>query len=49
MGKVKLGLYFYLTADILTHVLQKCSMSSPLHMNVVQPAEYVCLQWQPEG
>ena len=30
MGKVKVGLYFYLTADILTKVIQKCSLSSPL-------------------
>ena len=30
MGKVKTGLYYYLTADILTKVLQKCSFSSPL-------------------
>ena len=30
MGKVKVDLYFYLIADILTKVLQKCSFSSPL-------------------
>ena len=30
MGKVKVGLYFYLTADILAKGLQKCSLSSPL-------------------
>ena len=30
MGKVKIGFYFYLTADILTKVFQKCSLSSPL-------------------
>ena len=30
MGKVKVGHLFCLTADILTKVLQKCSMSSPL-------------------
>ena len=30
MGKLKIGLYCYLTADILTKVLQKCSLSSPL-------------------
>ena len=30
MGKVKIEIYFYLTADILTKVLQKCSLSSPL-------------------
>ena len=29
-GKVKVGLYFFLTADILTKVLQKCFLSSPL-------------------
>ena len=30
MGKVKVGLCFYLTADILTKKIQKCSWSSPL-------------------
>ena len=30
LGKVEIGLYCYLTADILTKVLQKCSLSSPL-------------------
>ena len=30
MGKVTIGHYCYLTADILTRVLQKCSLSSPL-------------------
>ena len=30
MGKVEIGIYCYLTADILTKVLQKCSSSSPL-------------------
>ena len=30
MGKVKVGLYCYLIADILTKVLQRCSLSSPL-------------------
>ena len=30
MGKVKIGIYCYLTVDILTKVLQKCSLSSPL-------------------
>ena len=30
MGKVEIGIYCYLTADILTKVLQKCSLSSPL-------------------
>ena len=29
-GKMKIGTYCYLTADILTEVLQKCSLSSPL-------------------
>ena len=27
MGKVKVGLYCYLIADILTKVLQRCSLS----------------------
>ena len=30
MGKVKVGLYLYLTVDILTKVFRKCSLSSPL-------------------
>ena len=30
MGKVKIGIYYCLTADILTKVLQKCSLGSPL-------------------
>ena len=30
MGKVKGGLYFYSTADILTEVFQKCPLSRPL-------------------
>ena len=30
MGKVEIGIYCYLTTDILTKVLQKCSLSSPL-------------------
>ena len=29
MGKVTVGLYFYLTTDILTKVFQKCSLSRP--------------------
>ena len=30
MGKVKVGLYFYLIADILTKVFLNCSLSGPL-------------------
>ena len=30
MGKVKVGIYCYLTADVLTEVLQKWPLSSPL-------------------
>ena len=30
MGKVEIGIYCYLTVDILTKVLQKCSLSRPL-------------------
>ena len=30
MGKVEIGIYFCVTANILTKVLQKCSWSSPL-------------------
>ena len=32
MGKVEIGIYFCVTADILTNVLQKCSWSSPLQI-----------------
>ena len=30
MGKVEIGIYFCVTADILTKVLLKCFWSSPL-------------------
>ena len=30
MGKVEIGIYLYVTADILTKDLQKCSWSGPL-------------------
>ena len=30
MGKVEIGIYCYLTADIMTKVLQKCFLGSPL-------------------
>ena len=30
MGKVEIGIYFWVTADILTKVLLKCFWSSPL-------------------
>ena len=30
MGKVEIGIYFCVTADILTKVLQKCSRGSTL-------------------
>ena len=33
MGKVEIGIYCYLAADILTSVLQKRSLSSPLANN----------------
>ena len=51
MGKVKVGLYFYLTADILTKVLQKCSLSksSMKYMYFVQIDESDWLPWQPKG
>ena len=29
LGKMKIGIYCYLTADILTNVLQKCFLSGP--------------------
>ena len=41
MGKVKVGLYFYLIADILTKVFQKCSLSS-LHMKFSKPLDLIC-------
>ena len=45
MGKVKIGPYFYLTADILTKVLQKCSLSSPLQniSFLFKPLNCICL------
>ena len=30
MGKVKIGIYYYLIVNILIKVLQECSLSSPL-------------------
>ena len=30
MGKVEIGIYFCVTADILTNILLKCFWSSPL-------------------
>ena len=35
MGKVKVGLYFYLIADIFTKVFQKCFLSSPLNIRIL--------------
>ena len=50
MGKVKVGLYYYLIADILTKVLHRCSLSSPLpNMNFVQTSEFDWLPWQLKG
>ena len=40
MGKVKIDIYCYLTADILTKVLQKCSFTK--HINFVQTSEFGC-------
>ena len=48
MGKVEIGIYFCVTADILTKVLQKCSLSSP-HMNFVKITDFEWLPWQPKG
>ena len=42
-GKSEVGLYFYLTADILTKVIEE---SSTKHMNFVQIAEFDWLPWQ---
>ena len=30
MGEMKIGIYCYLIADILTKLFQKCSLSGPL-------------------
>ena len=53
MGKVKVVLYFYLTADILTKVLQKCSLRSPHQQYEFCPADLTAdfdlLPWQPKG
>ena len=51
MGNVKTILYCYLTADIVTRVLQKCSLSRPLP-NIfcfVQSSEFDWLPWQQKG
>ena len=46
MGKNENSIYCYLTADILTKVLQKCSWSSPLpHIH----PKFDWLPWQPKG
>ena len=34
MGKMKIGIYFYFSADILTKVFLKCLMSGPLRGRV---------------
>ena len=45
MGKVKIGPYFYLTTDILTKVLQKCSLSRlNWHGHILKIAILVPLQ-----
>ena len=51
MGKVEIGIYFCVTADILKKVSQKCFWSSPLPtiMNFVQIAYFDWLPWQPKG
>ena len=50
MGKVEIGFYFCVTADILTKVLLKCFWSNPLpnYMNFVQIADFAWLPWQPK-
>ena len=52
MGKMKNDLYCfycYLTAGILTNVLQEYSFSSPLQNIIfVQTSEFQCLPWQPK-
>ena len=51
MGKVKVGIYFYLTADILTKVFTEVflEVSSTKYMNFVQTAKFDWLPWQQKG
>ena len=48
MGKVEIGIYFCVTADILTKVLQKCSWSSPLQTIWILSKLLVLIGWQPK-
>ena len=50
MGKVEVGLYFYLTADILKTFFRNVPWEVLYqHMNFVQTAEFNWLPWQPKG
>ena len=49
MGKVEIGIYFYVTADILKKVLTEMCLSSTNHMNFVQIADFDWLPWQLKG
>ena len=48
MGKVEIGIYFCVTADILTKVLQFLEKSSTNDMNFVQIVNFDWLPWQPK-
>ena len=43
-GELKIGIYCYLTADILKNVLQKCFLSSPLPniSGLAKPLNLIC-------
>ena len=50
MEKVEIGIYCYLTADILTKVLQNVPEKSSTNcMNFVQTTEFDWLPWQLKG
>ena len=50
MGKVKIGIYCYLTADILTKFSQKCSVSFPLPNTPFCCSLLICLvTMEPNG
>ena len=48
MENAKVGLYFFLTADMLSKALQKHELSSTDDMNFVRTAGSDWLLWQPK-
>ena len=47
MGKVKIEIYCYLIADILTKVLQKCLLSDPpSSVSLIETSQFDWLPWQ---